>query len=283
MHFGKHMQFSRQLVLVALLSGVSAPALADRPGFGDVFTFKVGGMDYTADAKFSTTILGNEEVELDLRDLDMDTDATNLWLGFNWQFADSWSLSGSYSSFEGDGSSVASEDGNFDDIEWSANAVLDSELDLEFFIIDLGWDFINTGRSHLGVGVGLHVSDVRTALSATVSVDVNGNPVAPVDLGASSSNVTAPLPNFHLRGGHRFGDSFYIGGKIGYFALEIDDVDGELVTASVFGEWRPGSGNFGVGLGYQLIDVDVTEDSSSRRKKLDMTGDGPILYLSVGF
>jgi len=237
----------------------------------------------TPPCMFSTTLQGNEEVELDLDDLEMDSEATNLWLGLDWQFADSWGLSASYSKFDGKGSAAASEDGNFNDIEWSVNAQLDSSLDLEFYIVDLSWDFINTGRSHFGVGLGLHIADIRTSIAARTELDVNGNPIPPIDLGASSSEVTAPLPNVQLEGGHRFGESFYVGGKAGYFTLKVGDVDGELVTASLFGEWRPGAGSFGVGLGYQLIDIDVTEDSNNRRKKLDLTGDGPILYVSVGF
>ncbi len=278
------MKLMRYPAVCAAALLLSAPALADKPGFGDTFTFKVGGMDYSADAKFSTTLAGNEEIKLDLDDLGMDTTATNLWLGFNWQFADSWGLSASYSSFDGDGEERAAEDGNFDDIEWSVNATLESELDLKFYIVDLSWDFINTGRTHLGVGVGLHIADIKSGVSATVEVDVDGMPVdPPLDLGASSSSVTAPLPNFSVEGGHRFGDSFYVGGRIGYFALEVDDVDGSLVTASAFGEWRPGGGKLGVGLGYQFIDIDVEDNSSSRRKKqLDLSGDGPILYVSLG-
>jgi hypothetical protein len=277
MHFGK------KLAASVLLAVLAAPALADKPGFGDTFTVKVGGMDYSVDAAFSTTLAGNEIVELDLDDLEMDSEATNLWLGFDWQFADSWGLSASYSKFDGKGSAITSRDGNFDDIEWSVNSRLDSSLDLEFYIIDLSWDFINTGRSHFGVGLGLHIADIRTSIAATTELDVNGNPIPPINLGGSASEVTAPLPNVQLEGGHRFGDSFYVGGKVGYFALKVDNIDGELVTASLFGEWRPGGGNFGVGLGYQLIDIDVTEETSRRRSKVDLTGDGPILYVSVGF
>ncbi len=277
------MRIVHRITWIALLASLSAPALADKPGFGDTFSIKVGGMNYNADAEFSTTIEGLDEVTLDLGDLDMDTEATNLWLGFVWQFADNWGLNGSFSSFEGDGTAVAAEDGNFDDIVWSASATLESELDLKFYIVDLHWDFINTGRSHFGVGVGLHIADISTGIAATIDADVNGNPITPIDLGASSSSVTAPLPNVSLQGGHRFGDSFYVGGKIGYFALEVDDVDGELVTASIFGEWRPGGGNFGVGVGYQMIDIDVTSEGSVRTKKVDLSGDGPILYASLGF
>ncbi len=275
--------FAGRLLAAVFLTLVTAQANADKPRFGDTFEFKIGGMNYKADAKFSSTREGRPEVELDLNDLDVDDKATNIWLGFNWQFADNWGLSFTYSAYDGEGVALASEDGNFGDIDYSVNATLESEFDIEYYIVSLGWDFINTGQSHFGVGFGLHIADLSTTLAATLELDVDGNPITPVELGASTADVTAPLPNFQIRGGHRFGDSFYLGGYLGYFALELDDVDGELITGTVFGEWRPGGGNFGVGLGYQFIDIEVTEETSSRTNKLDTEGTGPMLYVSVGF
>lgn len=271
------------LILLAFLTLSASSALAEKPVFGDTFTLMLGGMQHTADATLRSTREGRPPVELDLDDLEMDTEATTLWVGFGWQFADSWGISGSFSSFDGEGSAIAMEDGNYGDIEWSVNAALDSELDMDLYIIDLHWDFINTGRSHLGVGVGLHVADMSSSISARAEPDVDGNPIESINLGVSSADVTAPLPNVLVRGGHRFGDSFYIGARFGYFALEVDDVDGELITASASAEWRPGGGNFGLGLGYQYAEIDVTRDRTSREVDFNLKGDGPILFVSVGF
>ena len=272
-----------RLASVLALLLLASPVLADKPRFGDTFTFSVGGMLHFADASFQATREGNPEIELDLKDLDMDTDATTLWLGFNWQFADNWGLSGSYSSFDSDGLAVVSEAGNFEDIEWQVNATLDSRLDLDLFIIDLTWDFINNGRTHLGVGFGLHIADLSSGIRAFVDADVNGNPIPPVEIGASSTNVTAPLPNVLVQGGHRFHDSFYVGAKLGYFALEVDDTDGSLWAASATAEWRPGGGNLGIGVGYQYNNINVKQDSSRLFEEYDLTGHGPILFVSAGF
>ena len=274
----------RLLVLTPFLLIVATPSFADRPGFGDTFTFGVGGMQHYADASFQATREGLPPIELDLEDLEMDTDATKIWLGFTWQFADSWGLSGTYTDFDSTGLAFASESGNFDDIEWDVNATLESELDMNIYIVDLHWDFINTGQSHFGVGAGLHIADIKTGIQATLELDVNGDPVGnPLPLGARTTTVTAPLPNFHVRGGHRFGDSIYIGAKLGYFSLKVDEVDGKLVTGAAFAEWRPGGGNFGLGFGYQYMNIDVEQDKSGLFEKYDMTGDGPILYVSAGF
>ena len=275
--------FAGRLLAAVFLTLVTAQANADKPRFGDTFELKLGGMTYAADAKFRSTREGNEEVELDLDDLNMDNDSTNIWLGFNWQFADNWGLSASYSSYEGDGIATAGTDGNYEDVEWEVNATLESELDLEFYIINLGWDFINNGRSHFGVGLGLHIIDMKSGIAATIDVDVNGDPITPIDLGASSSSVTAPLPNVHIRGGHRFGDNWYLGGSIGYFGLKVDDIEGELWTAEGFAEWRPGGGSFGVGVGYRWQDIEVEEELASRSTELNMSGDGVFLFVGLGF
>jgi hypothetical protein len=274
---------ARFALLSLLLTLLASKALADKPGFGDTFTFSVGGMLHHANASFTATREGNPEVELDLKDLDMDTDATTLWLGFNWQLTDHWGLSGSYASFDSNGVAVVSESGNFDEIDWEVNATLDSQLDMDLYIVDLNWDLINNGRSHLGVGLGLHIADVSAGISAFADLDVNGNPIPPIDLGASATEVTAPLPNVLVRGGHRFGDSFYIGARLGYFALEVGDVDGELWSGAATAEWRPGGGNFGLGLGYQYVNVNVKQDKPRLFEEYDLKGDGPILFLSVGF
>ncbi len=271
------------VLALVLFMVVAAPARADKPVFGDTFSFSVGGMKHYADATFRATGEGDPEFELDLDDLEMDTDATTLWLGFNWQFADSWGLSGSYTNFDSDGNATVDESGNYDGIEWDVNATLESTLDLDLYIVDLTWDFINNGRTHVGVGFGLHIADLSSSIDASASLDVDGNPIAPVELGASSTDVTAPLPNVLLRAGHRFGDSFYIGARVGYFALKVDDIDGELWTGWATAEWRPGGGNFGVGLGYQYMNINVEQEKSRVVEEYDFTGDGPILFVSVGF
>lgn len=267
-----------------LLTFMASTALADKPGFGDTFTLSGGVMQHYANASFAATREGNPGVELDLKDLDMDTDATTAWFGFNWQFTDNWGLSVSYTNFESDGVVMASEDGNFNEIEWSVNATLDSNLDMELYIVDLNWDFINNGRTHFGVGLGLHIADMKAGIGAIVELDVNGDPlIEPIDLGASTAEVTAPLPNVLIRGGHRFGDSFYIGARLGYFALEVDDIDGSLVSGAATAEWRPGGGKLGIGLGYQYINVNVKQDKPRLFEEYDLIGDGPILFVSVGF
>jgi hypothetical protein len=268
-------------LVVALSLLLSSQALADKPKFGDTLSFHLGGMDHNADVSFSSTRDGREPVVLDLDDLGMDKSAGVLWLGLDWQFADSWGVNFSYTDYDGDGIVTASEEGNFGDIEWTADAALDSYFDLKLFIVDFHWDFINTERSHFGVGVGLHVADIDSGIAFSLDGNVNGQ-VIEIDSGFETATVTAPLPNVSLRAGHRFGEKWYLSGTQGYFDLTVDNVNGELITARGSLEWRAFK-NFGFGLGYQYVTIDVKEDESDRQNRIDADFYGPVLFVSAAF
>lgn len=267
---------------VVLLIGT--PAYGDRPIFQDTFTFGIGGMLGRADSTFRDTRDGRPPIDLNMDDLGMDQKASSIWGGISWQFTDSWGFSLSYSGFDTDGTVSATEDGNFGDIDWQVNAFLDSDLSLDLYIADLHWDFVNTGRTNVGVGLGLHIADLEAGIGATITADVNGTPLdPPVDLGSETAAVTAPLPNISLRAGHRFGDSWYLGGTAGYFELSWDSIEGELISLRGSLEWRPGGGAFGAGLGYQYVDAYVKDSGGSKTKEYDIQFYGPILFLQLGF
>lgn len=267
------------LALMGLL--LSSGVLADKPKFGDTWAFRAGGMKHNADVTFSSTREGRPEFELDLDKLGMRTDTTTFWVDAEWQFADRWGLNVVYTDFDSDGVETATEAGNFGDIEWSVDAELTSHLDLSLYIVDVTWDFMKTDRSHLGVGVGLHVADLDTGIDFVLEGQINGQP-AIIERGTDTTKITAPLPNISLRAGHRFGDHLYLGGRAGYFSLTVGDIDGELVTARANLEWRP-QRHFGLGIGYQYVSLDVEDDDGTVRDRYDADFYGPVLFVSAGF
>lgn len=261
---------------------LSALALAgNSPKFADTVTLRLGGMIHKADANFSDTRIDRPPIELDLNGLGMDKRYDSFWAGFEWQFADRWGLNVSFSDFSSNGDRSVSESGNFGDLEWTVGAELTSELDMEIYIVDVTWDFVKTERSHFGLGVGAHVADFSMEVDLSAEAQV-GDDNAVVAGGTETAGVTAPLPNISVRGGHRFGDNFYLGGTAGYFSLKVGDVDGELITARGSLEWRPHK-RFGLGIGYQFVSFDVKEKKETKEERYDADFYGPIFFISAGF
>jgi hypothetical protein len=271
----------KQILAAAILLLLASQAVADKPRFGDTFSFSLGGMTNNASAEFAST---HEDFPIDrltMKELGMGDDATVVWADFSWQFFDRWRLSLNYSSFSGDGFNSAGDSGNFNGLEWAVGATLDSQFDMDLLIADVTWDFIKTDKAHLGVGLGLHATQLDFDITAEVFADIGGI-IGGTEFRTKQASVLAPLPNVTLTGGAMLGESVYIGATLGWFSLSYDKYDGELLSVRASIEWRPWR-NFGLGAAYQFVDIDVTADEENRTELYDLVFKGPVLFLSFGF
>jgi hypothetical protein len=258
-----------------------ALALSDKPRFEDTFSFALGGMAHEADATFSSTKDGEPLDKLTLKDLGIDDDTTVVWMDFDWQFRERWKFNLSYTSFDANGFKSQSVGGNYDDLEWDAGASLTSGIGVNLFIADVNWDFLQTDNAHVGVGLGLHVAELEFDIFAEVTGNIGGSGGSMV-IGTEEDDFTAPLPNVVLTGGMMIGQNVYLSATAGYFTLEYDRYDGEVVSLRAAAEWRPRK-HFGVGVGYQHVDIHVDVDKSRKKEQYDLQLYGPVLFVSVGF
>ncbi|MDA1073525.1 MAG: hypothetical protein O3A63_02025 [Proteobacteria bacterium] len=265
------------LLVFCLLSGA---AYADKPAFGDTFTFRAGGMQSNADLTLAKTNDTFPESELNETSLGLDDDNNSLWLRADWQFADRWRLAATYSKFEANGFNMIGTDGNFGDVDWTAGASLTKKFESKLYIVDLVWDIWQSDRAHVGIGGGFHVADVRAQVGATIETNVGGQ-VNIVNFGTDDATLTAPLPNLILTSGPMLGEKVYLEATAGYFSLNYEDYDGELTSIRGSIEWRPFE-RFGVGAGYQYVDINVKRDDSTSQKEFDVKLTGPFLFLSFG-
>ncbi len=258
-----------------------ALALADKPRFDDTFSFAVGGMLHEADAKFSSTKEGALIDKLSLKDLGIDDDTAVIWVDFDWQFRERWRFNLSYSSFDAHGFRSESNSGNFDDLDWEVGTSLTSGFDMRLFIVDVNWDFLKTDNAYIGLGVGLHVAELEFDLLAQASGSIGGSG-GTVVIGTETGDITAPLPNVNLIAGMMIGENVYLNVSVGYFTLEYDNYDGEVISFRAAAEWRPRR-RFGIGVGYQHVAIHVDVKKTKKTERYDLDLYGPVLFLSVGF
>jgi hypothetical protein len=169
------------------------------------------------------------------------------------------------------------------DIEWGDQVYpLDAtaRFSSDFWVLQAVYDysFLRRENYELGASIGLH----WTSLSASVrlKLDVDGNPVT--DNRNESASVDVPLPVVGVRGLWKLPYDFWLEGSAQYFALSINEYDGNLQDYRVFLTWQPRKW-VGLGVGYERFTVDVDVDKSSFNGTLDWTYDGPIIFYSVSF
>ena len=233
-----------------------------------------GAQFYQADGKFKSIRDGQPDVSVDMNDLGLDDDKVSPAVGGIINF---WgrrlTLRFDYFGYHDDANATADFSFDWDDDTFPVNSDLDSNMDLDIYVINLSYNFIRSDRATFGVGVGVHLADVDLGITGRV----NGAVVASGD-----ADVLAPLPNLYVTGAYAFTEKFLVRGGGGGMSLSYGDWDGSMYFVNAFLEYWPWQ-HLGFGAGYRYVDVDVDYDPGHKKETYDFTLPGPVLYVTAGF
>ncbi len=169
------------------------------------------------------------------------------------------------------------------DIEWGGDIYpVGAQVDAEFSftVIEVAYEyaFLKRDNYELDGSIGLHYTDLSASLKAkaetsqgTLTGDISNN-----------ASVAAPLPVIGLRGIWDLSHNFWLDATAQFFALSIDEYDGNLQDYRVLVTWQPRKW-LGVGLGYNHFTLDVDVDKSRFNGSLDWTYSGPMIFYSATF
>ncbi len=243
-------------------------------GMWKSFTLYGGAQFYEADGEFTNTVEGEDDISVDMGDLGLDETQISPVAG---AIANFWSrrltLRFDYFGYHDDANARADFEFDWDGETIPVGAELDSNLDLDIYVLNLSYNFIRSDRAQLGVGLGIHLADVDISVTGTVG----GSVVASGD-----ADVLAPLPNFYLTGAYALTDNILARAAAGGFSLSYGDWDGRLLFVNLFIEYWPWE-HVGFGAGYRYVDAHVEYDPGHKIEEYDFTLPGPMLYMAVGF
>jgi opacity protein-like surface antigen len=261
-----------------LSATVYAAGGAVNPILDDSFTFELGASWMKADGTFSSTRDGEPTDKISTSDLDIDDTNTQPAFAFRWRFTDRWRLTFDYLGLDNDGNVRADfDDLEFGDIKASGFLAVDTKFATDFYIAQVGYSLLKNERAELGIGGGVHVVNFDTALK--VSGDIDG--IGSGSVQSDKVQLTAPLPNILGFGTYAFTPKLSVDGSVGWFSLDYSDYSGSLLALSASLEYRV-TRHFGVGVGYNYLDMDLTIDKS-REDTYDLDYKGPVLYVTAGF
>ena len=126
--------------------------------------------------------------------------------------------------------------------------------------------------------IGLHYTDMSASLRARAE---SSGGALDEDI-SNSASVAAPLPVIGLRGIWDLSHNFWLDASAQFFALSIDEYDGNLQDYRVLVTWQPKKW-LGIGLGYNRFSVDVDVDKNDFNGSLDWTYSGPMIFYSASF
>lgn len=169
------------------------------------------------------------------------------------------------------------------DIEWGddvypVGARIDAEFDFTVIEVAYEYAFLRRDNYELAGSIGLHYTDMSSSLSARA--ESSGGAIEE-DI-SNSASVAAPLPVIGLRGIWDLSHNFWLDASAQFFALSIDEYDGNLQDYRVLVTWQPKTW-LGIGLGYNQFSVDVDVDKNDFNGSLDWTYRGPMIFYSASF
>ncbi len=169
------------------------------------------------------------------------------------------------------------------DIEWGDVVYpVDAQIDVEFdfTVIEVAYEyaFLKRDNYELAGSIGLHYTDMSASLRARAE---SSGGTLDEDI-SNSASVAAPLPVIGLRGIWDLSHNVWLDASAQFFALSIDDIDGNLQDYRVLVTWQPKKW-LGIGLGYNQFSVDVDVDKDDFNGSLDWTYRGPMIFYSASF
>lgn len=196
-------------------------------------------------------------------------------MDFGWRFGKKWSLLAQYFKSTGATGAVLTEDVEWEDIVFAqgSNAVVGQEFSVTR--IFFGRDFNSSARHDIGAGVGFHQLTFRAFIQGEILV-VGG----PNEFRSESVSHDQPLPNVGIWYKYSISPRWVFRSRLDWLDASVDKYDGSLINASLGVNYKL-SDNFGLGLNYNALELDVTVNKTDWRGRLLQRLQGAYVYVSA--
>ena len=231
--------------------------------------------DRTLKIRVNGTIAGiNRDVDFENK-IRLKEDDETFSLNMGWRFGEKWSLFTQY--FESGISSgvVLAEDVEWKDTVFAAGSNVRAGQEFELFRVFFGRAFNTSARHDFGVGAGLHWLEIRAFIEGTVILGGGGT-----SFRREGVSVSGPLPNIGAWYRYSLSPRWVLRSRLDWLAASVGDYDGRILNASLGVNYQT-SDHFGIGLDYNLIELDVDISKSDWQGRAIISYAG--LYASVSF
>lgn len=279
----KSRQFNPYLVMIIVglycSSVEAAPFSGIHPLQTDRFSFNLGGYLPELDGRiWADADKFDAGTHIDMQsDLGMDDSDSLPAMGFLWRFTDHSRLQVEYFEINSSGSKSLNRDIEWGDLDFSTGVIVESDMNLGILRAFYGYSFVKDDKKEFGAGVGLHYLDSDILLRGNATV----NDVPLIDA-EGRLDEWAVLPNIGAYGNYALSDKWLIIGRVDWISAAIDKYDGGLWNVEGAVQYQAFK-NFGFGLAYRYVALDIEVDESGVEWGADVDFSGPMLFVTTNF
>jgi len=161
-------------------------------------------VSWSAVGSFASWKDGSVPVYVDLDTLVIDDGEHNLFAAASLNIGDRWVLRLDAFGFHNDGGRVANRDFEYDDTVANFGASVEGKLDIDIYMLNLGYRFIDRENWGLGAGIGAHYVSLDYGFRARISTSGGTD----LTLVQEDSTEKFPVPNIYAWGGYRRGPGY---------------------------------------------------------------------------
>ncbi|MEE4661716.1 MAG: hypothetical protein V2J89_14695 [Halieaceae bacterium] len=261
-----------------IATAVADAADGQHPAFDKAFELSLGGQYVVADANVSAVVAPLPETGIDLDDMGIDDEATVFYAAARWRFAERWAATLTYNEFDQSGATEVSDTFNFDGVVYPAGARLNSQLQLNAYILDVAYSFGKASNYEWGAGLGLHALDLAAELDANLFIGQSE-----IVLSQAADSLLAPVPNVRVFADYAFNHRNILRFNAGWLSADYEDYSGSLIYASLRLE-HAFNDSIGAGIGAQYTGLDLRNDPGGRsRQEYDAELLGVMGFLTYRF
>ena len=249
----------------------TSEAIPSNPALSDRFRFEFGGFYSRASTSASlgpssggTGVVVDFESTLGFEDQNLSGIG-----GFLWRITERWRLEVDYFSLNRNATRTLASDVTWGDQTFTAGSTVSSKYDFYDVRVSGGYSFFKRRDKELGIGFGLHVAGIKTAIEST-------------GVGSESTDVTAPLPVLNLYGTFALTNAWAVRFRMDWLSLNYDIYSGDLRNTAIDVLYQPFR-NVGFGLGIRNFILDVEIDDTTWHGKVRTSFTGPTAFMSVSF
>ena len=155
---------------------------------------------------------------------------------------------------------------SFDNEDYVIGERVDSLLNLTMFGLTYGYRFVVHRRGELSATFGLQIADVEA------------NAVVRSRVVRESESGVAPLPLLGFEGRFDFTPRWAVEARAQYLTVNADQVNGTILDGRLALTWRLNP-YLALGLGYRTFRIDVDSADEDTPGFVDLSIDGPLLFV----
>ncbi|MDA8961787.1 hypothetical protein N9H37_00310, partial [Congregibacter sp.] len=216
-------------------------------------------------------------VDINLSNLGINDRDYSYFVDYRYRLKPKWSIFAGTFQYSSSGDRTNERDFNYDGVEFTTVSELRSELNIDVYIVDLLYTVHRSDTVEVMLGGGVHALDLGVSFAGSVGVNDQSS-----EIRRANGAVLAPVPNLRGAATWALNENFGFSLVAGWLSADVDTYSGDFVYGHLRANYQF-SERFGASLGYQITDIDISEERSRGEVSFNAELDGPSFTLTYSF